>query len=336
MEPTESPTAAVGSQPIIPPNFWIERPSLLKLHEKYCCGERRAWVDTWSLHSITWDKTARPVAADVEVFRYGFTADIEKMFRMIWVNECDQELQKIVYCGEIILETRRHNPDKHYQLMGDLPEARCNRSRPFYNTGVDYTGFIDIKTNKGRGVKTTKGYVTLFVCMATKAVHLELVSDLTTSAFLAALRRMAARRGTPRHIFSDNGTNFLGANHVLQQQYQDIQEQAIPGITAMEIEWHFNAPSWPSAGGLWEAGVKSLKHHMRRVIGDQKLTYEELATILAQIEACLNSRPLGPMSEDPEDLDVLTPSHFLASGPNLTIYDSETNLPIRWQLAQKI
>ncbi|XP_072934833.1 uncharacterized protein [Epargyreus clarus] len=121
--------------------------------------------------------------------------------------------------------------------------------------------------------------------MATKAVHLELVSDLSSSAFLAALRRMASRRGAPRHIYYDNGTNFVGASRTLQKSFIDQQQLLDPALlqelSDMNVEWHINAPSWPSAGGLWEAAVKSLKYHLRRVIGEQKLTYEEFSTLLA-------------------------------------------------------
>lgn len=244
--------------------------------------------------------------------------------------------QRLRQCGLC----RRHAPEYQYQIMGDLPAARCNPSRPFYNTGVDYTGFVDIKTNKGRGVKTTKGYIAVFVCMVTKAVHLEVVSDLTSSAFLAALRRMSARRGAPRYIYSDNGTNFVGANNILQDQYLNLQSvldaEFFTYISEMKIEWSFNAPAWPSAGGLWESAVKSLKHHLRRVLGEQKLTYEEFSTLLSQIEACLNTRPLCPISEDPDDLDYLTPAHFLSSGPVLTIIETETDERTRWRLTQKI
>ncbi|KAJ0169216.1 hypothetical protein K1T71_015292 [Dendrolimus kikuchii] len=104
----------------------------------------------------------------------------------------------------------------------------------------------------------------------------------------------------------------------------------------MKIEWNFNAPSWPSAGGLWEAAVKSLKYHLRRVLGDQKLTYEEFTTLLSQLEACLNSRPLTTLTEDPQDLDYLTPSQFLASGPVLAIVEIERDERTRWQLTKKI
>lgn len=244
-----------------------------------------------------------------------------------------KEIRKCVIC-------RKHNPTKHNQMMGDLPEARTNPIRPFFKTGVDFTGHIMLKANTGRGIKTTKGYVAVFVCMATKAIHLEVVSDLTSSAFIAALRRMASRRGTPGHIFSDNGKNFVGANRLLQQEYQEIEkifnQEFSKEIVDMKIQWHFNAPLWPSAGGLWESAVKSLKFHLKRVIGEQKLTFEEMSTLLAQLEACLNTRPLYPLTEDPRDLDFLSPSHFLACGPTLTILETENDARTRWHLVKKI
>ena len=257
--------------------------------------------------------------------------------RKYWIvggnNATKKTIRRCVTC-------KRQNPYKHHQIMGDLPEARVIQSRPFSHTGVDFTGHIYVKANKGRGIKTTKGYVAVFVCMVTKAVHLELVSDLTTSALLAAVRRMSARRGTPQHMYSDNGRNFVGANNVLQKEYQELlhsfNDEFIAELTNMEIKWHFNAPAWPSAGGLWEAAVKSFKHHFKRVIGEQKLTFEELTTLLTQIEACLNSRPLCALSEDPEDLDFLSPSHFLTGGSALTLVETEHDLRTRWQLTQKI
>lgn len=272
-----------------------------------------------------------------KTFHGGTRLTLSHIRQQYWVIGGNRAVKKHIRSCVIC---RRQNPEKQKQLMGDLPAARSNPTRPFYNCGVDFTGYVDVKTNKGRGVKTTKGYISVFVCMVTKAVHLELVSDLSSSAFLAALRRMAARRGAPRHIYCDNGTNFVGASRILQHEYLNLQEildkEFYSQIADMQIEFHFNAPSWPSAGGLWEAAVKSLKHHLRRVLGEQKLTYEEYSTLLAQIEACLNTRPLCAITEDPEDIDFLTPSHFLASGPTLSIIETERDERTRWQLTQKI
>lgn len=235
---------------------------------------------------------------------------------------------------------RKHNPQHQYQLMGTLPSARTTQAPPFYHTGVDLSGFIDVKANSGRGIKTTKGYIVLFVCMVTKAVHIELVSDLSSAAFLSALRRMAARRGAPHHIYSDNGTNFIKANRSLQEEYFELQqimdEHFMKEVAGMNIEWHFQAPRWPSASGLQERGIRSIKSHLKPVIGEQKLTFEEYSTLLAQIEACLNSRPLCALTEDPEDLEVLTPAHFLTCRADLTVIETEKDARTRWQLVRKL
>lgn len=257
--------------------------------------------------------------------------------KQYWIISGNRAVKKRLHT---CVTCKKQKASKQLQLMGDLPGPRINITRPFYHTGVDFTGYVDVKLNKGRGVKTTKGYVAVFICMATKAVHLELVSDMSTSAFMAALKRMSSRRGKPFHIYSDNGTNFVGANRALQSELINLQQlfnnEFTTEINELEIQWHFNAPAWPSAGGLWEAAVKSLKHHLRRVVGDQKLTFEEYSTLLAQLEGCLNSRPLCALTEDPDDLDYLTPSHFLNSGPVLTILDTETDERTRWQRTQKI
>lgn len=248
-------------------------------------------------------------------------------------NTTKKQLRNCVTC-------RRYDTKKLYQLMGDLPAARVNQAAPFYHTGVDYTGFVDVKINKGRGVKTTKGYIVVYVCLVTKAVYLDLVSDLTSSAFLASLRRMAARRGAPRHLYSDQGTNFVGANRMLQEEYDTLchvlSDSLLAEVAEMNIEWHFNAPSWPSAGGLWERAVQSLKWHLKRVVGEQKLTFEEYCTILAQLEACLNSRPLCSLTENIEDLDYLSPAHFLNGRVGVTVIETKEDARTRWHLTNSI
>lgn len=246
-----------------------------------------------------------------------------------------RQLRQCVKC-------RRFSPESHQQIMADLPQARVTPSRPYTHTGTDFSGYVELKASKGRGMKTYKGYVAVFVCLATKAVHLELVTDLSTPAFLAAFRRFCARRGTPRRMYSDNGTNFIGAKRALDSEYQEIiktiNQDLFSKISDMNIEWSFNAPGWPSAGGLWEAAVKSFKRHLKRVLGEQKLTYEEFTTLLQQIEACLNSRPLFALTENPEDT-YLTPGHFLIGESLLSRPQTEpenVNLPARWQLVQSM
>ncbi|KAJ8881550.1 hypothetical protein PR048_018032 [Dryococelus australis] len=97
------------------------------------------------------------------------------------------------------------------QIMADLSAARVRQLRPFLHCGVNYAGPFQLRNCKGRSRDTFKGYVALFVCFSTKAVHMEQVSELSTAAFMAALNRFVSRHGRPREISSDCGTNFVGA-----------------------------------------------------------------------------------------------------------------------------
>ncbi|XP_045477885.1 uncharacterized protein LOC123683032 [Harmonia axyridis] len=225
-------------------------------------------------------------------------------------------------------------PKPYQPPMGALPKPRISEVKPFSNCGVDFAGPYSITIGRHRGVKTVKAYVCLFVCFATKALHLELATDLSTETFLSALQRLIARRGRISHLYSDCGTNFVGANREIINLMKDSAERE-------HIQWHFNPPSAPHMGGLWEAGVKSVKTHLSRVIGAQILTYEEFYTVLCLIEAILNSRPLEALSSDPEDVSALSPGHFLTLEPlNALPYPDITQLPLnrlsRWQCLQRI
>jgi hypothetical protein len=225
-------------------------------------------------------------------------------------------------------------------VMGDLPKSRVQSIRPFSNVGIDCAGPFAIKEGKRRNARASRCYLAIFVCMAVKAVHVEVVSDLSTPAFIAALHRFVSRRGIPMNIYSDCGTNFQGADNVLRIHLQDPAAQDLLSA-AIPCQWHFNPPAAPHFGGLWEAAVKSVKYHLKRVIGSQLLTFEEMTTLTHRIEAVLNSRPITPMSSDPNDLRALTPGDFLIGCPTLALPDTDlTSTPInrlsRWQLLNQL
>lgn len=162
----------------------------------------------------------------------------------------------------------------------------------------------------------------MFVCFSSKAVHLELVGDLTTDSFLNALRRFWSRRGICKYIYSDNATNLVGANRKLRELIELFKSkehiEAVESCSAsLGVKWCFIPARSPHFGGLWESAVKSVKKHLTRSFGEASFNYEELYTGLVRIEACLNSRPITPMSTDPSDLKALTPAHFLI-GSSLT------------------
>ncbi|XP_062703976.1 uncharacterized protein LOC134286381 [Aedes albopictus] len=229
------------------------------------------------------------------------------------------------------------------QQMGELPAARVTVSRPFSKAGVDFFGPVYLRA--GRGRTPTKAYVAIFVCMATKAVHMELVSDLSTERFLQALRRFFARRGRCTDIYSDNGTNFVGARNQIRELFDLLKEKTHRETVAKEcvnegIYWHFNPPSAPHFGGLWEAAVRSAKFHLLRVVGSNPVHQEDFVTLLTQVEACMNSRPMTSLSDDPLDLEPLTPAHFLVGGsllsmPDPDLSDVQLNRLTRFQLVQR-
>ncbi|KMQ90338.1 hypothetical protein RF55_9920 [Lasius niger] len=228
--------------------------------------------------------------------------------------------------------------------MGDLPRRRVTPTRPFLNTGVDYAGPIQLRTTKGRGHRSYKAFIAVFVCLSTRAVHLDVVSDYTADAFLAALQLFTSRRGLCRSFQSDCGTNFVGADAQLRALFSASnpnQRQIAAQLASEQIQWRFNPPAVPYFGGIWEAAVKSLKHHLRQVLGENTLTYEEMSTLLAHIEACLNSRPLQALSDDPDDIAALTPGHFLIRSalnavPEPNLLESPINCVTQWQLLQKM
>ncbi|GFU21048.1 integrase catalytic domain-containing protein [Trichonephila clavipes] len=252
------------------------------------------------------------------------------------INKC---IRKCLKCNKFKSSTTTP------QLMGNLPKHRVTLERPFFSCGIDYAGPVLIKCNKGQGTKSTKGYIALFVCLATKAVHIEAVGDLTTDSFIAALRRFSARRGAPRHIYSDNGTNFVGARQKLDEIRKlwlslPTNEAISYYLSKSSIDWHFIPPSSPHFGGIWESGIRSVKFHLKRVLGETILTFEELTTLLTQIEGLLNSRPLSYVNDsDIECISTLTPSHFLTGDVLLSVPEelpSTSNHRDRWELLQNI
>ena len=221
----------------------------------------------------------------------------------------------------------RFSPRRGDQLMGALPRERTEIVRPFFNTGVDLCGPFLVRPTKKRGNSTQKCYVALFICFATKAVHLEVVFDLSTETFIAALKRFVSRRGIPAKLFSDNATNFVGSKNYLSEWYQIINSEAFTEkmyaeLLNEQIEWKFIPARSPNFGGLWESHIKSMKTCLLKSMGQSRLTFEEFLTLVIQVEATLNSRPLGAVSSASDELDILTPGHFLI-GANLKSLPSQ-------------
>ena len=260
--------------------------------------------------------------------------------RRFWIIGARNAIQKVT---RMCVRCFRFRADSAKQLMAALPKIRVNPVRPFLDVGLDYAGPVLLKSIYGSAKKQFKGYIALFICFATKAVRLELVSDLTTAKCILAIKRFCSNHGKPRKIITDCGRNFTGARKELRHFLESAEHNEAITRSLVEdgIEWAQNPPYSPHFGGLWEAGIKSLKYHLHRVVGNAVLTYEEMGTFVSQVMAVLNSRPLTPMSSDPSDLSALTPAHFLTGDSILALpepdYTEEkfTHLS-RWQITQRM
>ena len=252
-------------------------------------------------------------------------------------------------CKQIVFKCSRcfrSNPKPGSYMMGSLPKTRTELNRAFVNVGLDYAGPFTIKTSPTRKSTTMKSWVCLFVCFGTKAVHLELVSSLSSECFIAALKRFLGRRGLCQNIYSDNATTFTGAYKDLKEiasfvQRESEKKELQSFFDDNMIKWNFIPPYAAHFGGLWEAGIKSVKTHMKKILNTKILTYEEFSTVLIQIEAVLNSRPICQVSEDASDPIALSPGHFLIGEPLTTlqefdIQEKKENLLKRWQLVTQM
>ncbi|KAL0861810.1 hypothetical protein ABMA27_009282 [Loxostege sticticalis] len=234
-----------------------------------------------------------------------------------WLINASREIKAVVHKCILCFKLKAKSAT---QIMGSLPRDRVSVTRPFQIVGTDYGGPFYVKQTRIRKPVITKSYIVIFVCFVTKAIHIELASDMTTNTFLACLKRFIARRNKPSKIYCDNASYYKGTRNVLDDLYSlfdsERHQNSVHDFCCSErIQFHFVPSYSPVFAGLWEGGIKSVKYHIKRVVGNTVLTYEELYTVLVQIESILNSRPLTPMSIDRDDMTYLSPGHFLTGAP---------------------
>lgn len=206
---------------------------------------------------------------------------------------------------------RKYQARAMEQKMADLPVDRTVASEaPFTRVGVDYFGPFEIK----RGRSMVKRYGVVFTCLAIRAIHIEMASSLDTSSCIDALRRFIARRGPVKIIWSDNGTNLVGAEKELRSEFENINKNAIKEeMLSRNIDWHFNPPTASHFGGVWERMIRTIRKVLHSLLKGcpKSLDDEALMTLFCEVEKIINDRPLTKVSSDPNDLGVLTPSQLL-------------------------
>ncbi|XP_067649100.1 uncharacterized protein [Haliotis asinina] len=290
---------------IIPRKSWVTKLIVKHHHEK--CLHMGTNTTPASLSSKFWIVSSREEIRE-------------------WENEC-------AWC-------KKQKAKPAEQLMGSLPKSRVVSSmRAFVQTGVDFAG--PFLTVQGRGKSRHKRYLCLFTCLATRAVHLEIAYGLDTNSFLNALFRMAHRRGWPKEMVSDNGTNFVGAVKELKQLVKSLDSDTMKSkLSNRGIVWRFNPPNAPHFGGIFESMIKSAKRAIYVILGSSDVTDEELMTAFTGVEALLNSRPLTYQSAHVQDNVPLTPNHFLhgqLGGDFAPEIDSTSYAPQkRWRRIQEL
>ena len=246
------------------------------------------------------------------------------------VRQCFWILRGRVLVRQILsscVSWRRRNSPPLQQVMADLPKERLIPYQPpFTYTGLDFFGPFHVKRSRS----TVKVYGCIFVCLNSRAVHIEDVSSLETDTFIQALVRFFSVRGCRQEIWSDNGTNFTGAENELRQSIQDLSEERIKSeLHSREVEWsscplpewRFQPPAASHMSGVLERLIRSVRKAMKAVLGSPSALggLETLRTVFAEVTSILNSRPICPSSDDPNDLEPLTPNHLLLQRRNLFV-----------------
>lgn len=291
---------------ILPRKHWVTKLIVRHFHEeeKHICGTNHCLA---TLSSRFWIVAAREE-----------------------IRECEREC--------VVCQKKKSSPAS--QILAPLHRSRTQMTyRAFDHVAVDFGGpFITVQ---GRGKRREKRYLCLFTCLATRAVHLELAFSLDTDSFLNAFYRMVSRRGLPREITSDNGTNFVGAQNELQE-LQKIDNRAVENSTSSKgVKWHFNPPAAPHFGGAHEIMIKAAKRAIYAILGNAEVSDEELLTAIVAAEGLINSRPLTYQSSNPQDLVPLTPNHFLHGqvggqfAPD-SVDQTEFNPRKRWRRIQEL
>ena len=227
-------------------------------------------------------------------------------------------LRKCVICQKAV--------GRPYQAPDPPPliKARLQEMLPFEVTGVDFTGALYVR-DSGREVKV---YVCLFTCAVTRAVHLEIVTDLSTETFLQAFRRFSSRKSLPRTMISDNASTYLAAADELKELF--TSPLLSDALSRKGVQWQFIPKRAPWYGGFWERLIGLTKVSLKKILGRTFTTLPNLQTLIVEVEAILNDRPLTHLSSDVTDPEPLTPSHLIYGRrivmlPHLSCEDDEIN-----------
>jgi len=252
--------------------------------------------------------------AHEKVFHNGVKDTLTEVRANYWIVKGRSLVRSIIH--HCVLCKRFEGRSYHLPASPPLPSFRVNEAAPFSSTGVDFAGPLYVRTHGL--IQSKKVWICLYTCCVTRAVSVDVVPDMSTETFIRSLKRFCARRGLPRLFISDNGKTFKAASRVIETIVADEAVQQF--LSQLRVKWCFNLAKAPWWGGIFERLVRSTKRCLRKVIGQAKLSYDELLTAVTEIESIINSRPLSYVT--PDDLEEpLTPSHLLMGRRVLSLPD---------------
>ena len=228
------------------------------------------------------------------VLHNGMKETVNELRNRFWITKARNDIKKIIH--KCFICKRFEGKPYKYPEAPDLPKFRLTKDFPFTYTGLDYAGPVYVKNIYGSN-EMFKAWIFLYTCATTRGIYLDLVPDCSSSTCIRGLKRFISNRGTPKLIVSDNGSQFVSSE---TQGY----------VAGKGIKWKPNLAAAPWWGGIFERMVRSTKRCLKKILGDSRLTYEEVLTILSEIQVRINNRRLTFLYEEPGD-EVVTPNRLL-------------------------
>ena len=228
-----------------------------------------------------------------------------------WITGGKRLVSSVIFS---CVKCRRLRRKLEGQMMADLPSDRLEEAPPFTYVGLDVFGPWSITTRRTRGGQAnSKRWAVLFTCLCIRAIHIEVIGELSSSAFINALRRFVAIRGKVKQFRSDRGTNFVGSTDDLQIDAINVENEHVKKyLYDTGTVWVFNTPHSSHMGGVWERLIGVARRILdSMLLAVSNLTHEVLATLMTEVAAIVNSRPLVPVSYDQEFPEILCPATIL-------------------------
>ena len=238
-------------------------------------------------------------------FHAGAKHTLCQLRQFVWITKGLQAVKSVV---NTCFRCQKNFKKNANQQMANLPSNRVNPAPVFAETGLDVMGHFLVKMN---GRADHKVWIAVFTCFVSRAVHVELLFNMSADAMVNAIIRFAARRPGIRRFTSDCGTNLVGANNILKKELEAWNRSSTSELQRRGLRWDFITPRTPHYGGVWERIVALFKRHLASISTGAILHVDAFNTAVVEVEGILNRRPLTALSDDPNDSEALTPNHIL-------------------------